>query len=176
MYLSRKNMSQIMEAVIAAEQVEEDVTRSTYEIERGKPMPSKNHSRLQIRLGSEILVHYEDQFDVRSEQSLAPPNPPLVPDLSIFPAEISNWQQDEIKESNVPLTVIEIVSPSQSDTELTAKAKEYFAAGTKSYWLVQPLFRTVVILQPNADELVFHNDVLTDPTNAISIDLKKVFR
>ena len=165
-----------MEAVAVAEQVVDEVTRSTYEIERGKPMPSKNHSRLQARLSKELLVSYEDQYDVRSEQSLAAPNPPLVPDLSIFPAEVSNWQQDEVKESDVPLTVIEIVSPSQSDSELTEKANDYFAAGTKSYWLVQPLFRTVVILQPNADELVFHNDLLTDPTNGISIDLKKVFR
>ncbi len=139
-------------------------------------MPSKNHSRLQIRLGSEILVAYEEQFDVRSEQSLMAPNPPFVPDLSIFPAEASNWLHDEVKETDVPLTVIEIVSPSQSDTELTEKAQAYFAAGTNSYWLVQPLFRTVIILQPNTDELVFHNNILTDPTNGISVDLKKVFR
>ncbi|MVM39051.1 Uma2 family endonuclease [Spirosoma sp. HMF3257] len=159
-----------MEAVV------EQPALTDYEIERGKPMPSKNHSRIQARLSKELLVFYEDQYDVRSEQSLASPNPPLVPDLSIFPAEASNWQQDEVKESEVPLTVIEIVSPSQSDTELTAKAQDYFSAGTKSYWLVQPLFRTVVILQPNAEELVFHNNLLTDPTNGISIDLKKVFR
>jgi hypothetical protein len=34
----------------------------------------------------------------------------------------------------------------------------------------------VVILQPNADELVFHNEPLTDPVTGISIDLKHVFR
>ncbi len=165
-----------MEAVTAAEPAVDEVTRSQYEIERGKPMPSKNHSRLQIRLGSELLVQYEDQYDIRSEQSLSEPNPPFVPDLSVFPAEPSNWRDDEVKVSEVPLTVIEIVSPSQTDTELTAKSAAYFAAGTRSYWLVQPLFRTVVILQPNADELVFHNELLTDPTNGISVDLKKVFR
>jgi Uma2 family endonuclease len=170
-----------MEAITMTEQTVDELLApkaelSVYEIERGKPMPSKNHSRLQIRLGAEILVAYEDQFDVRSEQSLMAPNPPFVPDLSIFPVEVSDWLHDEIKESDVPMTVIEIVSPSQSDTELTEKANDYFAAGTKSYWLVQPLFRTVIILQPNADELVFHNDTLTDPTNGISIDLKKVFR
>jgi Uma2 family endonuclease len=159
-----------MEAVV------EQITLTDYEIERGKPMPSKNHSRLQARLSKELLVSYEEQYDVRSEQSLGAPNPPFVPDLSIFPAEASNWLQDEVRENAVPLTVIEIVSPSQADNELTEKAKDYFAAGTKSYWLVQPLFRTVVVLQPNADELVFHNDLLTDPTNGISIDLKKVFR
>ena len=139
-------------------------------------MPSKNHSKLQARLSQQLLNDYEDQYDVHSELTLEAPNPSTVPDLSIFPAQASNWRDDEVRVSEVPLTVIEIISPSQTDTELTAKALAYFAAGTRSYWLVQPLFRTVVILQPNADELVFHNDLLTDPTNGISVNLKKVFR
>lgn len=159
-----------------AEQVVEEVVRSEYERERGKPMPSKNHSRLQARLSKEIMVYYGDQFDVYSELSLESPNPPYVPDLCIFPAEPSNWREDEIKVSDVPLTVIEIISPSQTDTQLTAKSVDYFAAGVRSYWLVQPVLRTVFVLLPDGSELVFHNDVLTDPTNGISVDLKQVFR
>lgn len=165
-----------METVLTKEADVVNNPQTRYELERGKPMPSKNHSRIQARFSKEILVRYEDVYDVRSEQTLGPPNPPFVPDLSIFPAEVSTWQYDKVKEDEVPLTVIEIISPSQTDTELTEKAAAYFVAGTKSYWLVQPLFRTVVILQPNADELVFHNEPLTDPTNGISIDLKNVFR
>ncbi len=147
-----------------------------YEIERGKPMPSFNHAVIQSRISKEILVRYEDQFTVGSEMSLISTTPPTVPDLSIFPEAPINWLQDEVKVDRVPLTVIEIMSPSQTVTELMDKAKLFFATGVKSYWLVQPTFRSVVILQPNTDELVFHNDMLTDPTNSISIDLKKVFR
>lgn len=165
-----------MEEVEPAEQAVEEVVRSQYEIERGKLMPSKNHARVQQRIGVELAVNYADQFDTYSELSLEAPNPPYVPDLCLFPAEPSNWREDEVKVSAVPLTVIEIVSPSQTDTELTAKSAAYFAAGTKSYWLVQPVLRTVFVLLPNGDELVFHNDILTDPTNGISVDLKKVFR
>lgn len=164
-----------MDATIT-EPVSVPETLTPYELERGKPIPSKNHSRLQLRIGSELLVKYEDQYDVRSELSLEAPDPPTVPDLSIFPAEPSNWRDDEVRVSQVPLTVIELVSPSQTDTELTAKSVNYFAAGVKSYWLVQPVLRTIFILLPAGDELVFHNDILTDPTNGISIDLKKVFR
>lgn len=165
-----------MEAVSVAEQTVEEVVRSEYEMERGKPMPSKNHSLLQLRIGAELLYHYSEQYNAYSELSLEAPNPPFVPDLSLFPAKPSNWREDEVKVSEVPLTVIEIVSPSQTDTELTEKAKDYFAAGTKSYWLVQPVLRTIFVLLPDGDELVFHNDLLTDPTNGISIDLKKIFR
>lgn len=72
--------------------------------------------------------------------------------------------------------VVEILSPSQTLTELTEKAKAYFSTGVASYWLVVPILRTIYILLPNGEELVFHNDILTDPTNGISIDLVKVFR
>lgn len=163
-----------MEAI--QEQIAEEVILSDYERERGKPRPSKNHSKLQIRIGSELLNLYEDQYDVLSELSLEAPNPAYVPDLCLFPAEPSNWREDEVKVSEGPLTVIEIVSPSQTDTELTAKSTAYFAAGVKSYWLVQPVLRTIFVLLPNGDELVFHNNLLTDPTNGVSIDLRKVFR
>ena len=163
-----------MEAI--QEQITEEVILSDYERERGKPMPSFNHGKLQARLSQQLLNQYEDQYDVLSELSLEAPNPAYVPDLCLFLAEPSNWREDEIRVSEVPLTVIEIISPSQTDTELTAKSTAYFAAGVKSYWLVQPVLRTIFVLLPIGDELVFHNDVLTDPTNGVSIDLKKVFR
>ncbi|GAB2559874.1 Uma2 family endonuclease [Spirosoma areae] len=165
-----------MEAVAVAEQTIEEVVRSEYERERGKPMPSFNHAIIQARISQQLLNGYEDQFTVGSEMSLISTTPPTVPALSIFPESPINWMQDEVKVARIPLTVVEILSPSQTVTELTEKAKSFFATGVKSYWLVQPTFRSVVILQPNADELVFHNDLLTDPTNGISIDLKKVFR
>ncbi|GAB2558998.1 Uma2 family endonuclease [Spirosoma areae] len=165
-----------MEAVSVAEQTVEEVVRSEYERERGKPMPSKNHGIAQARIGQQILINCEDRFDVLSELSLQAPNFPSVPDLSIFPQEPANWLDDEVKVSRIPLTVIEILSPSQTVTELIDKAKAFFDTGVKSYWLVQPVLRTIFVLLPNGDELVFHNDTLTDPTNDISIDLKKVFR
>lgn len=164
-----------MEAAIG-EQTMEEVTRSQYEIERGKPMPSKNHSKLQQRIGVELAIRHGAQYEVYSELSLDIPNPPYVPDLCIFPVELSNWREDEVKVSDVPLTVIEIVSPSQTDTELTKKSKSYFASGVKSYWLVQPVLRTIFVLLPDGNELVFHNEILTDPTNGISVDLMNVFR
>lgn len=159
-----------MEAVI------EQPVLTDYEIERGKPMPSFNHAIIQARISQQLLNGYEDQFTVGSELSLNATTPPTVPDLCIYPETPMNWLEDQVSVSRVPLTVIEIISPSQTVTELTKKAQLFFTVGVASYWLVQPTFRSVVILQPNADELVFHNDTLTDPTNGISIDLKKVFR
>ena len=122
------------------------------------------------------MDHYRDTFDIVSEVTLQSPNPSTVPDLSIFPSQPSNWTKDEIKVARVPFTVVEILSPLQSVTELIDKSLTYFSAGVKSYWLVQPMLRVIFVLLPGDEELVFHNEVLTDPTTGISIDLKKVFR
>jgi Uma2 family endonuclease len=158
------------------EVIMEQPALTDYEIERGKPMPSFNHAVIQARISQQLLNGYEEQFTVGSELSLSVTTPPTVPDLCIYPQTAMDWLHDQVKVSRVPLSVIEILSPSQTVTELSEKADLFFSVGVNSYWLVQPTFRTVVILQPNADELVFHNEMLTDPTNGVSIDLKKVFR
>jgi Uma2 family endonuclease len=149
---------------------------SPYEIERGKPMPSFNHSKIQARISQQLLNNYDEQFDILSELTLSATTPDTVPDVCIFPARPSNWFEDETKVSRVPLTVIEIISPSQTLTEMTDKAQLYFSVGVQSYWLVQPSLRSVFILRPEQDELAFHNEPLTDPTTHISIDLRNVFR
>jgi Uma2 family endonuclease len=164
-----------MEAVVI-DLIETETTVSDYETERGKPMPSFNHSKIQARISQQLLNNYEDEFDILSELTLSSTVPDTVPDVCILPVRPSNWFDDETKVSRIPLTVVEIISPSQTLTEMTNKAVTYFVAGVQSYWLVQPSLRTVFILRPGQDELVFHNQPLTDPTTGITIDLKKVFR
>lgn len=159
-----------MEAVV------EQPALTDYEIERGKPMPSFNYAVIQARISQQLLNGYEEKFTVGSKMSLISTVPPTVPDLSIFPESPINWLQDEIKVTRIPLTVVEILSPTQTVTELIEKSLLFFSIGVKSYWLVQPMLRAVFVLLAGDEELVFHNSILTDPTNNISIDLKKVFR
>jgi hypothetical protein len=59
---------------------------SEYELERGKPIPSKNHGKLQMRIGHLMLDRYAQQYDVVSEATLEMPEHPRVPDLAFFPA------------------------------------------------------------------------------------------
>lgn len=139
-------------------------------------MPSFNHAIIQARISQQVLNGYENQFTVGSEMSLDVTMSPTVLDLCIYPLTVINWLQDEVKVSRVPLSVVEILSPSQTVTELIEKSRLFFSVGVKSYWLVQPMLRVIFVLLPGDEELVFHNDILTDPTNGISIDLKKVFR
>ncbi len=58
---------------------------------------------------------------------------------------------DEIRLNQVPLGVVEIISPSQTQDELIGnpareKADAYFRAGVQSYWRINPVFRIVHIM------------------------------
>ena len=64
-----------------------------------------------------------------------------------------------------PDVAIEVVSPSNTPSELARKAEEYFANGTRAMWIADPGPRTVVIRRPGVEDEVFGpEDTLTgDP-------------
>ncbi len=150
---------------------------SAYEIERGKPMPSKNHGKLQMRIGFEMMIKYSNRFDIVSEPTLLMPERPRVPDLAFFNIEASNWFDDETKISDVPEGVIEILSPSQSQQDLISNFPPYFAHGIKSVWLVIPIFQTIYIFDAPRSYKTFTiaNPILRDELLNVELDLNKVF-
>jgi Uma2 family endonuclease len=149
---------------------------SEYEIERGKPMPSKNHSLLQSNLMGLLWSKYRNEFSIMPELSLALPGvQPMVPDISIYPKQQYNAFQDEIKVTQPPITVIEILSPRQSIDTFGEKFEAYFAAGVKSCWFVQPMVDTIFVITPDKNISLFHKGVLTDPATGITLDVNDVF-
>ncbi len=82
----------------------------------------------------------------------------------------------QAKESEPPLTAIEILSPSQSLNELMHKAWDlYFPMGVKSVWIVVPEFRAIHVMMPNDEALYFGSGKLTDPATGVEIEVEKVF-
>ena len=57
-----------------------------------------------------------------------------------------------------PDVAIEVVSPSNSPSELARKTAEYFANGTRAVWIVDPEPRTVVIRRPGQPMQVLRGD------------------
>ena len=101
---------------------------SDYELERGKPMPTLNHSIIQSNLIFGLTLHYRDRYSVLSELNLTmPERPDAVPDIAIYPKLQIDFLHDVTSMVDMPLTVIEIVSPSQSDAEILANAGRYLA-------------------------------------------------
>jgi len=145
-----------------------------YETERNKPMPNRIHGTIQTRIVV-LLDQYNDRFQFSSEVTLDT-TPPSTPDILVFPKKQLNWKTVEAREKEMPITTIEILSPSQSIEELAGKAwNTYFPEGVKSAWIVVPPLKTVTILTPTDEQLVFSQGTLTDPVTGIQLSIEKVF-
>ncbi len=158
--------------------MEDVLVQSEYEIERGKPMPSKNHSIIQKRLIVLLENEYGNQFEIMPEINLDQPNNrDRVPDIGIFPPQAFVPDEDEIRMAQTPLGLIEILSPKQDITELLSKCSEYFKSGVRSYWLVLPALRTIYVFRAANDYDVYaKQDQLRDENLDIEISLAKVFK
>jgi Uma2 family endonuclease len=151
---------------------------STYEIERGKPMPSLNHSILQKNILVSLDNLYRSKYTIASELSIEMPHKPdAVPDIAIYPLLKIDFLHDQTAMTQMPLAIVEIVSPSQSNDEIVAKFERYFAAGVKSCWLVIPILRNIYVFSaPSAYQIFQSNETLTDASLQISLNLEEIFR
>lgn len=150
---------------------------SQYELERGKPMPSKLHGRVQLILGAELQIAYGDRFNLFSELSTDLSEWESVPDISIYPKMEIDYSEDEIKVTEPPLCAIEILWPSQSLQELINKARKYFGYGVKSCWLVIPGLKNVYVFSGPDEYEIFRDDqTLTDEAIGVSLELGRVFK
>ncbi len=149
---------------------------SNYELERGKPMPSKLHGYVQLNLGTLLKNTYGEKFSLFSELSLKLGTWEAVPDLSIFPKMTIDYSEDEVKVTEAPLCAIEIISPSQGVQELVSKAKQYFSYGVKSCWLVIPVFKNVYVFWAPTQYQIFRDtETLHDPVIEVSLEVSKIF-
>jgi Uma2 family endonuclease len=148
---------------------------SDYELERGKPMPSLNHSLIQSQLIGILWNQYRKDFTFASELSISLADKPFVPDLCIYPKRKSDWQNDEIRVSEPPLTIIEISSPKQDFEDFERKLKAYFNAGVKSFWLLIPFTETLTIFYPNEKPISFTTGEAVDKTNGIKLNVDELF-
>jgi Uma2 family endonuclease len=146
-----------------------------YLLDYGKPMPSKNVAKLKSILGK-FLGKYEDNYDIYLNLSLDLSTGKVTPDLCFFTPEPSDWLEDEIRVKEVPLGVIEIVSPKQSTQDLVDKLDIYFGAGVQSCWIVIPTFKMINIFHAKHDYKTFMAGELLDEKLGIKLNLEEVFK
>jgi Uma2 family endonuclease len=146
-----------------------------YETERNKPMPSLNHGSIQANLIMELAT-FRNKFRITSELSLDLSDWPSVPDIAIYPKIKLDLKKDVIAMVEPPLCIVEIVSPSQSLSELAAKADRYLEYGVKSCWLVIPTFGNIYVYSNSDNYNIFKmNETLVDDILGIEFSLKEVF-
>ncbi|KAB7727041.1 Uma2 family endonuclease [Rudanella paleaurantiibacter] len=150
---------------------------SEYELERGKPVPTLNHAYVQKNLLVSLDYRYRKTHTVLSELNLTmPERPDTVPDIAIYPKLRIDFLHDVTSMTEMPLTVVEIVSPSQSDTEILAKFERYFKAGVKSCWLVMPSFQAISVYSEFGKYRFFSgNDTVIDATSGVEVKLEEIF-
>ena len=146
----------------------------TYEEERGKPMPSRNHAVVQMRLGIELAKHKE--FFPLPELTLElVPDKWLVPDISVYKHTPVDFRHDVVRASEPPLLTVEILSPSQGLEEVLDKVEFYLANGVQSVWLVIPALHSATIFLPDGSRQVHQNGLVRDPAIGLTVDLDAVF-
>lgn len=146
------------------------ITEELLEGEDNKEMSSKNHGLIQARLAS--FINWLDDYNVATELSLDVSEASrqeilnkygfsatceLKPDIAVYRADEFDLADpdeeddldsiDPLRVSQMPLCVMEMVSPSQSSYKILQKFRAYFAMGVKSCWLVEPNLKTIVVYQ-----------------------------
>ncbi len=147
-----------------------------YEQERGKPMPSKNHSIIQGNVYFELRNQYGKQFDIYPELSLELTSGGAVPDICIYDKTPRDWQVDVIKTNNPPLLAIEILSPRQVFDDITDKInKVYFPAGMKSVWVILPKVESVMLFRPNEKIETYNGGIMQDTSSGFELNIDNIF-
>ena len=136
-------------------------------------MPGLNHGRAQANLIYEFKR--DDRFDVVSELALQLGSQPRTPDLSIFPKRTIDWDNDVVRETTVPLAVVEIFSPQQGYLDVMEKVAEYLEAGVKSVWVLVPPLRTITIYHAQEPPKTFSEGKAIDPATGLEVEVGAVF-
>jgi Uma2 family endonuclease len=128
------------------------------EEKEGHQMGSVNHSLAQSQLTA--LLSNDKRFRTLVELSLdasqidlsqfgLKTKDELIPDISIYHKENASRPmekgRDLMKMPQMPSLVIEILSPTQTIPEITAKFDAFFALGVKSCWLVVPATESITV-------------------------------
>lgn len=149
---------------------------SDYQTERNKPIPNIIHGIIQGNLSFEFKLNYRDKFTIASEVTLDTQPKASTPDLCLFEKRGWNLKDVRAKSKEMPLTTIEIQSPSQAPEDLVNKALDsYFSAGVKSAWVIIPSMKAVRIILPDGQNFLFIAGEAYDPTNGIKVAVDKIF-
>jgi Uma2 family endonuclease len=147
-----------------------------YQTERGKPMPSDNHSYLQAEISFQLKIKYNSEFDIQTELTLDLPSGKAVPDVCVYPKKQRNWQRDIIRRTDAPLLTIEILSPKQAFDDIVDKIQDiYFPAGVQSAWIVIPSAESVILYKPNEKPETFNKTIVKDSASGFELDLSLIF-
>lgn len=132
-----------------------------------EPRPGAYHGRTQARLAERLNAHVEREAlgSVFIDVGVVIPDRPRTvrgPDVAFY---ARNRVPDPLPEgflTSVPDLAIEIVSPSNTLSDLLDKVREYLDAGTPLVWVVDPGSRTATVYRSRRDIRLLAEDEVLD--------------
>ena len=120
------------------------------------PPATAGHNRVQRHLAHLIEQALPPERDVRTDAGLRHDGRYRVPDIAVF----ERRDPEVVWSDDVPLLVVEVISPSTASEDTVRKSVEYLRAGIAHYWLVDRPNRVLVAFDNVGDgwELVLRLD------------------
>ncbi|MCS7210036.1 MAG: Uma2 family endonuclease, partial [Chloroherpetonaceae bacterium] len=98
-----------------------------------------------------------------------------TPDLAIYPKRPDDWQHDEVKVTEAPLLVMEILSPAQRLSELEERVQQYHRAGVQVVWVIFPSLRMIAIYSAKERPIVVASGEVKDEQTGVHITIEELF-
>lgn len=145
--------------------IERDLIRGELR-ERGMTRRNKNHSSAEPTIAHRLLQWLETQPEPRGKvfsgeggfRIERDPDTTIGIDVAFASAATVKATPPESKFiEGAPVLAVEILSPSDSQEDVLEKVQLYLAAGVKLIWVVEPVFRTVLVYRPDAEPEMFNS-------------------
>ena len=133
------------------------------------PMTRRNrfHAKTEARIATFLTLWLLDQpephGDVLSGEAgftlERDPGTSVGIDVAYVSAEVAAQQNDSSTMiEGVPVLAVEVLSPSDTQEDISAKIDRYIVAGVKLVWIVDPHFQTVTVHRPDSKPDFFTSD------------------
>lgn len=136
-------------------------------------MGSFNHSYIQAAV-TRLLFDLKT-YTVLTDLSIEINGVEYRPDVCLYPRRTMNPARDIVRMTEMPLLVIEVLSPTQGVQDVLDKSKVYFEAGITSCWLIYPSALTVVVYASPDHFTSFSGGDVIDEKMDIRLPLREMF-
>ena len=124
--------------------------------------PSYHHAYLCSKIIA--ALNQRAAYAIFSELTLQIQDKDYIPDICVYPKRPINFaESDIVKMTELPIMVVEVLSPSQGSQEALSKFQVYFDAGIKSCWLVIPISTSIIVYTAMDRAQTFHTGEMSDP-------------
>lgn len=131
------------------------------------------HSAIQTNVAHK-LIEYE-QYRTFTELTVNIHGTDYKPDVCLYLFKKFDWKLDTIRVTEMPLLVVEVISPTQGVQEVMEKVKMFLEAGVKSCWVVTIFPKNVSVFSSFESDVNFISGEIVDDSLGIKIPFESVF-